>query len=325
MPISGRYNLILILATFSRFLFFLFFCLTCYADYNSFKSSMYSVCVQAPQFPPTFCRCFANEIDEQSEQWAKQLFFDSGELTQLTPQINTSLRHCQNRAALADERLIEHNLGSFQKLRTTFLDIKKAPTTSIDGIFLWQLLIVGMLMYIAYRIVRTSRKPFDYGKASQQHAGRYHNSPPKEEDFNAKHNEHEQPHDNTGIRIFRCPSCKQKLRVILPISERTGHCTNCSSRFKVYSDQQGNVYIESIPNSEKQNEAVPKIDECFSIIGVQWGADSQTIKAAYRRRIMEYHPDKVAKLGAELRELAERKARLINAAYDMLTRHGFVR
>jgi len=34
----------------------------------------------------------------------------------------------------------------------------------------------------------------------------------------------------------------------------------------------------------------------------------------------EYHPDKVAGLGAELRELAERKAKEINMAFEELKR-----
>jgi DnaJ like chaperone protein len=32
----------------------------------------------------------------------------------------------------------------------------------------------------------------------------------------------------------------------------------------------------------------------------------------------EYHPDKVAALGVELRELAEAKAKAINSAYEKL-------
>ncbi len=42
----------------------------------------------------------------------------------------------------------------------------------------------------------------------------------------------------------------------------------------------------------------------------------EEIRKAYQHRIAEYHPDKVAALGAELRELAERKSKEINLAYD---------
>jgi DnaJ-domain-containing protein 1 len=42
----------------------------------------------------------------------------------------------------------------------------------------------------------------------------------------------------------------------------------------------------------------------------------EAIDAAYRRRMSEYHPDKVANAAPEIKELAERRARDINAAYE---------
>ena len=50
--------------------------------------------------------------------------------------------------------------------------------------------------------------------------------------------------------------------------------------------------------------------------------DSQSsdddIEAAYRRQIAQYHPDKVAGAAKEIRELAEKRAADINAAYDQI-------
>jgi DnaJ like chaperone protein len=43
-------------------------------------------------------------------------------------------------------------------------------------------------------------------------------------------------------------------------------------------------------------------------------ATSQEARRAYRERIAEYHPDKVAHLGKELRDLASRKTLEINLA-----------
>jgi DnaJ like chaperone protein len=53
-----------------------------------------------------------------------------------------------------------------------------------------------------------------------------------------------------------------------------------------------------------------------TILGVSPQAGMDEIRRAYQQRIAEYHPDKVARLGAELRELAERKSKEINLAYD---------
>ena len=42
----------------------------------------------------------------------------------------------------------------------------------------------------------------------------------------------------------------------------------------------------------------------------------EEIARAYRRKISDYHPDKVAQMGAEIRALAERRSKEINAAHD---------
>ena len=45
-------------------------------------------------------------------------------------------------------------------------------------------------------------------------------------------------------------------------------------------------------------------------------ASLDEIREAYRRRMSQYHPDKVASLGRELRELAEAKSKEISVAYQ---------
>src|SRR5262245_32925642 len=51
------------------------------------------------------------------------------------------------------------------------------------------------------------------------------------------------------------------------------------------------------------------------ILGVSHNASESEIKAAYRERIQQYHPDKTVGLGSELRSLAEEKTKELNAAY----------
>jgi DnaJ like chaperone protein len=54
----------------------------------------------------------------------------------------------------------------------------------------------------------------------------------------------------------------------------------------------------------------------YAVLGLEPGADMETIKKSYRRLSMQYHPDKVAHLGAEFKQVAEEKMKEINAAYD---------
>ena len=44
--------------------------------------------------------------------------------------------------------------------------------------------------------------------------------------------------------------------------------------------------------------------------------DFSKIKTTYRTTIAQYHPDKVSALGTEIRDVAEKKAKEINQAYE---------
>lgn len=57
------------------------------------------------------------------------------------------------------------------------------------------------------------------------------------------------------------------------------------------------------------------INHYFRILDIQPGATISEVKAAYRRQMQQYHPDKVASLGKELRDLAEMKSKEIDEAY----------
>jgi DnaJ-domain-containing protein 1 len=54
----------------------------------------------------------------------------------------------------------------------------------------------------------------------------------------------------------------------------------------------------------------------FEVLEVPESATSEEITAAYKKKISENHPDKVAQMGEEIRALAELRSKQINAAYD---------
>ena len=56
----------------------------------------------------------------------------------------------------------------------------------------------------------------------------------------------------------------------------------------------------------------------YEVLGVESGASQEEISSAYRRLVQQYHPDRVADLGPELREVAEQRMKEINAAYQEL-------
>jgi DnaJ-domain-containing protein 1 len=66
----------------------------------------------------------------------------------------------------------------------------------------------------------------------------------------------------------------------------------------------------SVPGSK----AAIAIGDPYEVLGVSASASDEEIKSKYKKLLLEYHPDRVAHLGQELRELAERKTTQINAA-----------
>lgn len=58
----------------------------------------------------------------------------------------------------------------------------------------------------------------------------------------------------------------------------------------------------------------------YQTLGVTESASLDEIDRAYRVQISQYHPDKVAKLGEDIRLLAEARSKEINVAYDIARR-----
>lgn len=59
-------------------------------------------------------------------------------------------------------------------------------------------------------------------------------------------------------------------------------------------------------------------DRYYEVLGLAPTATMDEVKKAYRQLSMQYHPDKVAHLGEEFRQVAEEKMKEINEAYQYL-------
>jgi DnaJ-domain-containing protein 1 len=53
----------------------------------------------------------------------------------------------------------------------------------------------------------------------------------------------------------------------------------------------------------------------FQVLGVSQNASREEISAAYKLKIGQYQPDKVSRMGEDIRRLAEVRSKQINAAY----------
>jgi len=75
---------------------------------------------------------------------------------------------------------------------------------------------------------------------------------------------------------------------------------------------------EASGTSSAENGPVASKDP-YEILGVKPGASIEEIQTAYRAAAQQYHPDKVAHLGDELQELAQKKFVEIQEAYNFLS------
>ena len=58
------------------------------------------------------------------------------------------------------------------------------------------------------------------------------------------------------------------------------------------------------------------LEDAYRVLGVSPQATDEELKKAYRRLALEHHPDRVAKLGDDVRRAAEKKFQEINAAKE---------
>lgn len=59
-------------------------------------------------------------------------------------------------------------------------------------------------------------------------------------------------------------------------------------------------------------------DLALKILGINSNASIEQIKIAYKQKIKQYHPDKVADMGKEIQNLAKIRTQQINSAYQFL-------
>ncbi len=133
-----------------------------------------------------------------------------------------------------------------------------------------------------------------------------------------------QPNNSIESRIILCPSCKNKIRVSLPLQGEKGKCVACSNYFLIRIDAHGNLKVDkqATENTSKPNQGHTATLDHFKVLGVEPTATPDEVRASYKRKIQEYHPDRVAGLGEKLKKMAEGESKAINKAYSALKSKG---
>ena len=70
------------------------------------------------------------------------------------------------------------------------------------------------------------------------------------------------------------------------------------------------------PDAGHSETASVENDDPYAVLGVSPAASEDEIKSAYRKLVNQYHPDKVSHLGDEFKQLADKRFKEIQEAYQ---------
>ena len=123
--------------------------------------------------------------------------------------------------------------------------------------------------------------------------------------------------------------CGSRLRFRLKPGTVTCRCPACKSEYKtVQAEGDPPVFLvvpvsrqhtKSSEASAKRKRMVPsEVRAALLLLALEEDATFEQVRQAYHEAIKQYHPDRVAHLGPELRKMADLKTKEIIAAYKVL-------
>ncbi len=128
---------------------------------------------------------------------------------------------------------------------------------------------------------------------------------------------------------FKCSSCNASLRIPLPGFQSVFRCPSCKSEFLIQKSSETPAVYLITPNmqhsgppigaSNAQRKKIPnEVRTALQLFGLSEETNFKEAQAAYRKLMKSYHPDLVSHLGRDLQELAERKTKEVNSAFEIL-------
>jgi hypothetical protein len=113
-----------------------------------------------------------------------------------------------------------------------------------------------------------------------------------------------------GHKIYRCPSCKTEYKTVQTDGERPVFLISSSRHYTQHSEA----------SATRKRKVPPEVHTALAVFALEAQATLEDVRLAYRDQVKQYHPDRVAHLGPELRNVAEKKTKEINSAYQVLER-----
>lgn len=121
------------------------------------------------------------------------------------------------------------------------------------------------------------------------------------------------------IQIVQAMSYEERLQLIAflcEISKADGKID--STEIAELKKIAANLGIEEQNVNQMLNLGGNTLEEAYKVLGVSPDATDDEVKKAYRKMALQYHPDKVATLGDDVKAAAEKKFKEIGAAKELI-------
>lgn len=76
--------------------------------------------------------------------------------------------------------------------------------------------------------------------------------------------------------------------------------------------------VEDNANHNSNSSSLSELDKAYHALGVSRSSSNDEIKATYKKKMKEFHPDKVSRQNDDVRKKAEIRSKEINAAYTII-------
>ncbi len=112
------------------------------------------------------------------------------------------------------------------------------------------------------------------------------------------------------------PSRLQLIHILFGLSQSDGEVHN--EEIKVIKKIANLLGISGVEYDSIQGMFKEDLQSAYNVLGVSSKSSDQEIKKAYRKMATKYHPDKIAHLGDDFKNIAQEKFKSVSEAYQKI-------
>jgi len=112
------------------------------------------------------------------------------------------------------------------------------------------------------------------------------------------------------------PSRLQLIHILFGLSQADGDVH--ADEVKVIKEISGLLGVSGVEYESIRGMFKEDLESAYNVIGVSPSFSDQEIKKAYRKMANKYHPDKIAHLGDDFKDIAQEKFKSVSEAYQKI-------